>query len=73
MVYYEREYDGKWFPVAGCDKCKEAVNILYKLDGEVLCADCLLEEMERVTSEDYLEEERDKEEELETEMKTIYD
>ena len=32
--------------VLKCDKCKEETDRLYVVDGEELCADCLLERWE---------------------------
>ena len=31
-----------------CDNCKEDVYELYHFDGEELCADCVLEQLEKV-------------------------
>ena len=35
-----------------CDKCGETVDDLYNFDGEQLCSDCVLEQLEKVEYED---------------------
>lgn len=35
-----------------CDKCKDPVDLLYKYDGEELCADCLLSYCETVEGDE---------------------
>lgn len=35
-----------------CDKCDEEVEDLYYFDGEQLCADCVLKQLEKVEYED---------------------
>ena len=32
-----------------CDRCEEEVERLYKFDGEELCADCVLDQLESIT------------------------
>jgi hypothetical protein len=35
-----------------CDKCGETVDDLYYFDGEQLCVDCILKQLEKVEYED---------------------
>ena len=68
MIKYENECCGcatESYPCMGsacpnrkvphfyCDKCGEDVEELYKIDGEELCEDCLLDNFEKVELEEY--------------------
>ena len=35
-----------------CDKCGETVDDLYHFDGDQLCQDCILQQLEKVEYED---------------------